>query len=255
MDTPGPFVQHVPYIAGLDIGQMADPTALAILERDVTTVTGKLRSRYDARWLERFPLQTPYPELARLVQRRVEKLGQQCIVVLDVTGVGRGMVDLFREAWMTVHPVTGERHPRSGKPSILAVTLLTSAMHQARTPSWDEIHVPKREVVMAFMLALQQQRFRAAKGLREAEVLFKEGQNFQWKVSSKSLQDQYGAWRDGEHDDLLLATALGVWWGEQHGPRVHRSAGRQQYATPSASPLAPRQGPRRQQVAAGGMRH
>jgi hypothetical protein len=254
MEPPSAFVRHVPYIAGLDIGSMQDPTALAILERDVTTLTGKLRSRYDARWLERFPLQTSYPDLARLVQRRLEKLGQQCILVLDVTGVGRGMVDLFREAWMTVHPVTGERHPMPGKPMIIAVTLLTSAMHQATAPTWDEIHVPKRAVVMAFMVALQQQRFRAAKGLREAEVLFKEGRNFQWKVS-KSGQDQYGAWREGEHDDLLLATALGVWWGEQHGPRLHSVAGRQQYATPSASPLTPRQGPRRQAYATGGIRH
>jgi hypothetical protein len=102
------------------------------------------------------------------------------------------------------------------------------------------------------MLALQQQRFRAAKALKEAAILFKEGQNFQWKVTQAG-NDQYGAWREGQHDDLLLAVAIAVWWGEQHKYLPLASMGQQQhYATPAASPHAPRHGGHQARVASGG---
>lgn len=253
METASAFARHAPYIAGLDVGQMADPSALAVMERDIVMPKGRLESRYAARWLERFPLQTSYPQLVRLVRERLEKLGQHCILVVDITGVGRGVVDMLREEWMTLDPLTHERHPMPGKPSLVAVTLLTSAMQEVRTPQWDEYHVPKRNVVMAFMLALQQQRFRAARGLKEAQTLFQEGQNFQWKVSPTG-QDQYGAWRAGQHDDLLLAVAVAVWWGEQHRPRTLGTSGQSQYATGAGNPLLPR-GMRHPQAARVGIRH
>ena len=254
MDTPVAYQRTIRYIAGLDVGQMSDPSALTVLERDLWMRGSTVKSRYDARWLERFPLQTPYPELARLVRERLERLGERAILVVDVTGVGRGVVDLFREEWMTLDPVTGERVVRAGKPAIVAVTLLTSALRQATAPVWDEIHVAKRDVVMAFMVALQQQRFRAARGLKEAEVLFKEGQNFQWKVTQAG-NDQYGAWREGQHDDLLLAVAIAVWWGEQHRYVPMTSLeGQQQYATAPASPHRPRGQVVRPQMASGGLR-
>lgn len=252
MDTPYAYVQHTPYLAGLDVGEMSDPSALCVLERDVAMPKGKLESRYAARWLERFPLQTPYPAMARLVRERLEKLGQHCLLVIDVTGVGRGVVDMFREEWMHLDPLTHTRQPLPGKPTIVAVTLLTSAMHEPKAPSWDEQHVPKRNVVMAFMVVLQQHRFRAARGLKEAQTLFQEGLNFQWKVSAAG-NDQYGAWRAGQHDDLLLAVAVAVWWGEQHRPRELVAAGQQRYAIPSANPHVPR-GQHRPSFAQGGSR-
>jgi hypothetical protein len=252
MDTLTPHMQTVRYIAGLDVGQQADPSALTVLERDLWLRGNVVKSRYDARWLERFPLQTSYPAMARLVRDRLEKLGERAILVVDVTGVGRGVVDLFREEWTTRDAATGERVVRPGKPAIIAVTLLSSALRQPTAPVWDELHVAKRDVVMAFMLALQHQRFRAAKGLKEAEVLFKEGQNFQWKVSAAG-NDQYGAWRDGQHDDLLLAVAIAVWWGEQHRYQPLASMdGKQQYATPAASPYVPRGTRHGPQYASGG---
>ena len=38
--------------------------------------------------------------------------------------------------------------------------------------------------------------------------------SFQVKISV-SGHDTYGAWREGTHDDLVLATALAVWVGEK----------------------------------------
>jgi hypothetical protein len=253
MDTPQPYRHSVRYIAGLDVGQMADPSAFTVLERDITLVHGRAESRFDARWLERFPLQTPYPVMARLVRERLERLHAPSLLVIDVTGVGRGIVDVFREEWMTVDPITQERQVRPGKPGIVAVTLLTSAMHQPTATTWDEFHVPKRAVVLALMLALQQRHFRASTQLKEATVLFREGHKFSWKVSDAG-NDQYGAWREGQHDDLLLAVAIAVWWGKTHPLSLGSLQGIQRYATPAASPFAPRGDPRRGAFATGGLR-
>jgi hypothetical protein len=221
------------FIAGLDVGQMADPTALAILERHLILQAGAMQPRFDARYLERVPLQTPYPVMVRGVRERLECLGERCVLVIDATGVGRGIVDLFREAWSVYHAATDSVVTMPSKPTVIAITLTNA--EQARNERADEWYVPKRDVIMTFMVTLQQQRFRVAKDLPEAETLFKEGLHFQWKVS-KAGNDLYGAWREGQYDDLLLAVAIGVWWGERYVPKA--LAGGQQYAKTASNPYA-----------------
>jgi hypothetical protein len=203
------------FIAGLDVGQMSDPSALIVLERQMRLVEGRLEPYFFCGHLERLPLQTPYPVMARGVRQRLEQLGERCLLVVDATGVGRGVVELCRAAWVEYDPDLQEAQVVPGRPAIMAVTLTSGATVQAER--WDEQRVPKREVVMAFMVVLQQHRFQAAASLAEIPTLLKEAQNFQWKVS-RTGDDQYGAWRAGEHDDLLLACCLAVWAGERYAP-------------------------------------
>ena len=59
--------------------------------------------------------------------------------------------------------------------------------------------------------------------LPDAPVLKAELENFRVKISLAG-HDTYAAgagdeWRQGAHDDLVLAVALACWYGEQ-GPRV-----------------------------------
>jgi hypothetical protein len=61
---------------------------------------------------------------------------------------------------------------------------------------------------------LQTGRLKIASALPEAEVLVKELLAFQVKITS-TAHDAYGAWREGVHDDLVLALALATWYGEQ----------------------------------------
>ena len=49
--------------------------------------------------------------------------------------------------------------------------------------------------------------------LPETPTLTAELAGFQMKVTAAG-HDQYGAWREGAHDDLVLAVALAVWYGE-----------------------------------------
>ena len=50
----------------------------------------------------------------------------------------------------------------------------------------------------------------------EAALLVQELLNFQVKVTTAG-NDTYGVWREGQHDDLVLATAVALWFGERVG--------------------------------------
>ncbi len=41
-----------------------------------------------------------------------------------------------------------------------------------------------------------------------------EMQAFRMKINLETMHDSYGAWREGTHDDLLLALAIACWYGE-----------------------------------------
>jgi hypothetical protein len=121
---------------------MADPSALTVMERQMRLLYGQLTPYYFTGHLERIPLQTPYPAMVGGVRQRLEKLGERCVLVIDATGVGRGVVDLFREAWTVYDPLLMERSTLPGKPTIVALTL-TNAEH-LRADRWDEQYVPRR---------------------------------------------------------------------------------------------------------------
>ena len=64
---------------------------------------------------------------------------------------------------------------------------------------------------------LQAERLKIAAALPEAAVLTQELLNFQVKITM-AANDTYGAWREGQHDDLVLAVAMATWYAE-HAPR------------------------------------
>jgi hypothetical protein len=115
------------FFVGLDLGQVSDYTAMAIIERTEPSPppaperppigaplplvasapalpvppTG---ARLDVVHLERFPLGTPYPAMVERVAAmmgRPELAEPGCPrLVVDATGVGRPVVDLFLKAQM-----------------------------------------------------------------------------------------------------------------------------------------------------------
>jgi hypothetical protein len=38
--------------------------------------------------------------------------------------------------------------------------------------------------------------------------------NFKVKIDPETAHESYSAWREAEHDDLVLAVALATWWAE-----------------------------------------
>ena len=81
------------FILGLDLGQASDPTALAIVER----IEGPSveESRLAVRYLKRWPLKTPYPQIVSDVADLVKQPPlSRPVLVVDETGVGRAVVDV-----------------------------------------------------------------------------------------------------------------------------------------------------------------
>ena len=74
--------------------------------------------------------------------------------------------------------------------------------------------MPKRELVSNLAIQFQSERLKIAKALPEAAQLVEELQNFKMKITLAG-NDTYEAWRESDHDDLVLAAAMACWYGEK----------------------------------------
>ncbi len=187
------------FYLGLDLGQAADYTALAILEK--TPGEQPDAARYDCRHLERLKLGTSYPAVAERVGAMLAtpELRGRTALVVDATGVGRPVVDMLRRLALKPVPIT--------------ITGGDKASHDAG--GW---RVPKRDLVSVVQVLLQTERLRFAAALPTVPTLVQELLAFRVKISADTAHDSYGAWREGAHDDLVLAVAVAAWYGE-HQPR------------------------------------
>lgn len=182
------------FILGLDLGQAKDYTAIGVLERHSNSWEP---TAYHLRHLERPRLGTSYPAI---VQRVAELLDAYPLygctaLVVDATGVGAPVVDLLRQADL----------------SPIALTITAGDAAVTRGSAW---RVPKRELVSNLQVLFQSGRLKIAEAIPDAPVLVRELLAFRAKVSAAGA-DSYEAWRDGDHDDLVLAVAMAAYYGEQ----------------------------------------
>ena len=120
-------------------------------------------------------------------------LRDDATLIVDYTGVGRGVVDQMYYAGLS--PVAVQIH---GGDSV--------------TADANGFRVPKRELVTAVQIAFTDgtagdsgrpaRSGRARQGTAELSV----------KLNLRSGHDSYEAWREKDHDDLVLAAALAVWY-------------------------------------------
>ncbi len=187
------------YVVGLDLGQTKDFTALAVLERQAP-LSDNDKPDYALRHLKRFALGTAYTDIVPAVAtlRRTPALRDTPLVV-DQTGVGRAVVDMLRQSAGWVVPVT------------------ITGGHAVTRADDGSFHVPKKELVTALQVVMQAHRLQIARGLPDAPVLVRELQQFQVRITA-SAHETFGVWREGQHDDLVLAVGLACWWAERMPP-------------------------------------
>jgi hypothetical protein len=182
------------FLVGLDLGQARDYTAVAVVER-----LEDQPSRYAVRHLERFPLGTAYPAIVEAVTALLRRppLWKYTPLVVDATGVGAPVADLLRRAGLV--------------PVLVKI-------HGGQSVTRDDegaFRVPKRDLASVLAVLLQSRRLHVAASLRDAAVLVTEMLAFKVKISAGGT-DMYEAWRERDHDDLVLAVALACWYGEHH---------------------------------------
>jgi hypothetical protein len=72
--------------------------------------------------------------------------------------------------------------------------------------------VPKRDLVSALEVTLQAGARKVAEDMELWPQLRQEMLSFRNKIKLNAAHDSYEYWREGEHEDLVLATALACWW-------------------------------------------
>jgi hypothetical protein len=206
---------------GLDLGQVTDYAALALVHERAPTpeeiaALPEARRRtpepvHDIPYLHRWPLGTSYTRVIAATVARVRgvlarEIGARVWLIVDGTGVGRGVVDGLAEALTDV-------------PAEMVAVIITSGTQprfDLRPDGNQEWHVPKKDLIGAAQVLLQDGRLHVARGLAEAQTLTEELKNFRMKITA-SANAQYEAWREGDHDDLVLAVAMPC-WALLHGP-------------------------------------
>jgi hypothetical protein len=210
------------WYVGLDLGQAQDYTALAAVEQteapaptadaDIIPAPApdigeaqaeaptanrpaKPLPHFAVRHLNRWQLGTPYPAIvADVAALLAADPLKRCTLCVDATGVGRAVIDLFRQAKL---------------PARLSPITITAG-HSASLAG-DGWHVPKKDLVAIMQTLLQGRRLGIARRLPEAETLKRELAAFRVKVTA-AANETFEAWRERDHDDLVFAMALPLWY-------------------------------------------
>lgn len=211
------------FTVGVDLGQTTDPTAIAVVEREF--VPGGVvrlnrankdgtdtqlwdqeprndRETYVLRHLERLPLGTSYTAqvayVGGVLARPPLSTTPRTELIIDQTGVGRAVFDMFVESGLrpvgcTITGGENETHTHEG---------------------W---RVAKLQLVSRLQAMLHSGQLEIAADLPDLAALKAELQNF--RVNFTAIGNMTFAARVGAHDDLVLAVAIALWYAE------HRARG------------------------------
>jgi hypothetical protein len=193
--TPRP----VQFIAGLDLGQATDFTALAIAEVLESEEGRQRRKEYTFRHLQRWPLGTSYSQIVEDLDTMLARLDSRPHLIVDGTGCGRPVVDMMRTARLPV--------------AKLAPAIITAGAEATFTDGYWR--VPKRDLAGAAVTAFESRRLHIVPKLKEAATLTRELQTFTVKINLATGNESFESWRERDHDDLVLAVALAVWYGDR----------------------------------------
>lgn len=150
---------------------------------------------HTVRFLERLPLGTSYPDVARrlaaLAASVAERSGQRPCLYVDATGVGKPVVDVLRD-----HKVN----------ALLGAVYFTYGDRRIEEHS-HQVTPGKAWLVSRLQALFQSERLHLPRHHPEAETMTRELLDHEIRVD-KNANDTYGAFKVGSHDDLV--TALGL---------------------------------------------
>jgi hypothetical protein len=192
----------VDYVIGLDLGKARDYSALAVVERVRKPPADRTDrpASHAVRHLRRWPLHTSYTDVAADVGRLVRAPPLTSpVVVVDQTGVGQAVVDYLAKLQLAASlervVITGGRRTSRGADG-----------------AW---RVPKKDLVFCLQGLLRSRRLQIG-ALPERTALIQELLGFGVKLTT-AANETFGARRERDHDDLVLAVALAAWWAERNG--------------------------------------
>lgn len=201
-------MSDVRHFVGLDLGPPTEPTAVAVLERRRLRPGGEALPppAYALRHLERFPPGTQYPDVVAATREllRMPPL-RGAWLLADATAVGWAVQELVCD---------GLR----GRVTALYSPVVLSGGGAVEAGARGGIAVPKADVVGTLQVLLQTRRLAVPAALAHADELARGLAVYRPRLPLAGSDAM--AWRDGRHDDLVLAVALAAWAGEAARPRA-----------------------------------
>ncbi len=193
------------FYIGVDLGQAQDYTAISILYQNIIYKSLKTKIPvYEVKHLERIALGTTYPRIINRLEALLQKpeiYSAQKVMVIDQTGVGKPVVDMLRQADLC---------------KIIGITITGgNEVNEVE----GGFHVPKKELVASLQVLIQSERIKISSGLEFADILKKEILNFRVKLDERTGHESFEAWREYEHDDLVLSTAIAAWYAFHVEPK------------------------------------
>ncbi|MBK9169077.1 MAG: hypothetical protein IPM24_16615 [Bryobacterales bacterium] len=191
-----PTLSASPFVAGLDLGQARDFSALTLLERtldtgprDPVTWSAPVRELYVVRGLHRFALGTPYPRVVEALHKflAAQPFAHRTTLLVDATGLGAPVVDYLRHARVPVR---------------IEPVLITSG--ETAGLGAGRMTVPRKDLLAAIQILLEHRRLRIPSEIPLTRSLVRELKAF-------SLAG-------GAHDDLVLSLALAAWYALKRWP-------------------------------------
>jgi hypothetical protein len=181
---------------GVDIGQKREPTAICVAELDERRNDRRRINHFVVRHLERLPLGTSYPAVARRLSEVSggirKKIHRRPSLYVDATGIGQPIIDLLREETNNLGSITPVYFTHGDQ----------------RSHERGEIRLGKAYLVSSLQALLQTARLHLPR-TEESERLAQELLEYEIKVD-ENANERYGAFRVGTHDDLVTALGLAV---------------------------------------------
>lgn len=212
------------YWVSLDCGQAHDYSAALVSERvtpvGVTNGDRSPHSEIHVGSIDRAPLRTPYPTIAKAVVAKccelepVGAFGERPDIglIIDAGGVGRAVRDLVR----------AELSRRSDTPRIHFWPVAATGGGRV-TIGGGFINVPKKDLVTSAVVALQDGTLKIG-DVENADVLRKELAEYRVKLTKKGNETYEGA---GRNDDLVYGLALATWaWSFTSNREEHHAGNR-----------------------------
>lgn len=200
-------------VVGVDLGQQYDYTAISVIQTREKWTTGEnvpvswktgdedkmVTYHYYLRYLERF--RAKYPDTVQRVVKITRKLEDDggTALLVDATGVGLPVVEMMREERLDPIPI-----------------IITGG--NAITESDGGYHLPKRQMISTLQGLFESGRLKISKGINHLEELLEEISNFRVKIT-KAGNDTYEAWRETDHDDMVISIAMAAWYARREAPQ------------------------------------
>ncbi len=180
------------HVIGIDLASVSDYTAVSVL-RGSSSHPRMYHCGYLDRWREPYPVTVG--KVAALAN--TPPLGD-AVLVADATGVGQPVIDMLRAA------LPGR--------TVVGVTI-TAGSQPTRGHTPLDCRVPKKVLVSTLQVLFGQKRLTYSRELTLMKALQDELAAFRVKITNNA-NETFEAWREKDHDDLVLSLALAAWVAE-----------------------------------------